>query len=124
MRNLRRRTKGFIAGFRDADILSAGCFAHTLQLVVNEGVLAQQGVQDLLSVSRQVVGHFKHSNVSLQTLEAIQKRLKLPQHRPVQDQATQWNSSYYMLEWLMEQRQAILVVSSEVNLPVEITSVQ
>ena len=116
-----------VAGFRNAGILSAGCFAHTLQLVVSDGVLAQQGVQSLLSVSRQIVGHFKHSNVSWQALNAIriQQRLDLPQHRPcIQDQATRWNSSYYMLEWLMEQRQAILAVSSEVNLPVEITTAQ
>ena len=121
---LRDNGSNFVAGFRDAGILAFGCFAHTLQLVVHDGVLAQRGVQTLLSVSRQVVRHFKHSNVSLQALKSIQQRLDIPQHRPIQDQATRWNSSYYMLEWLMEQRQAILAVTSEVNLPVEITTTQ
>ena len=34
----------FVVGFREAEILSSSCFAHTLQLVVEEGVLAQRGV--------------------------------------------------------------------------------
>ena len=31
----------FVAGLRDAEIPNVGCLAHTLQLVVKEGVLAQ-----------------------------------------------------------------------------------
>ena len=116
---LRDNGSNFVAG-----ILAFGCFAHTLQLVVHDAVLAQRGVQTLFSVSRQVVRHFKHSNVSLQALKSIQQRLDIPQHRPIQDQATRWNSLYYMLEWLMEQRHAILAVTSEFNLPVEITTTQ
>ena len=90
-------------------------FQHLVVLLIasNEGVLAQRGVQTLLSVSRQVVCHFKHSIVSLQALKSIEQLLDIPQHLPIQDQATRWNSSYYILEWLMEQQQAILAVTNK-----------
>ena len=47
---------------RNAGLKSYGCFAHTLQLVVNDGVLSQKSV--LLAVCRQIVGHFKRSTVA------------------------------------------------------------
>ena len=121
---LRDCVSNFVAGFREAEILSSSCFAHTLQLVVKDGVLAQRGVETLLSVCRKIVGHFKHSNVSLHALSSVQAKLELPQHRPVQDEPTRWNTSYYMLHWLIEQKQAILAVGAEINLPVELSSSQ
>ena len=60
-----------------------------------------------------MVCHFKHSIVSLQALKSIEQLLDIPQHLPIQDQATRWNSSYYILEWLMEQQQAILAVTNK-----------
>ena len=35
---------------RDAGVASYGCFAHSLQLVVNDGVLSQRSVSDLLAI--------------------------------------------------------------------------
>ena len=119
---LRDSGSNFVAGFRDIGLLTSSCFAHTLQLAVKDGVLAQTGVENLLSVGRKVVGHFKHSNVSLHALSSIQAKLELPAKRPIQDEPTRWNSSFYMLEWLMEQKQAILAVGAEINLPVELTN--
>ena len=52
---LRDSGSNFVAGFREAEILSSSCFAHTLQLVVKDGVLAQRGVETLLSVCRKIV---------------------------------------------------------------------
>ena len=40
---------------KDADIVSFGCFAHSLQLVVHDGVLSQLGVSDLLAICQSVV---------------------------------------------------------------------
>lgn len=119
---LRDSGSNFVAGFRNAGILSCSCFAHTLQLAIKDGILVQKGVESLLSVCRKVVGHFKHSNVSLHALASFQAKLELPQQRPVQDEPTRWNSSYYMLQWLMEQKQAILAVSIEISLPTELSN--
>ena len=49
---------------REAKLPSMGCFAHTLQLVVNEGVLSQRAVIDILAITRKIVGHFKHSTLA------------------------------------------------------------
>ena len=48
-----------------ANLPSFGCFAHSLQLVVNDGLLFQRVVKDLLAVCRSIVGHFKHSSVCI-----------------------------------------------------------
>ena len=100
------------------------CFAHSFQLVVKEGILAQRGVESLLTCCIKIVGHFRHSNISMHALTAIQTKLQLPQHKPIQDEPTHWNSSYYMLGWLLEQKQAILAVGAEITLPVELSSLQ
>uniref|UniRef100_A0A1X7VB91 HAT C-terminal dimerisation domain-containing protein n=1 Tax=Amphimedon queenslandica TaxID=400682 RepID=A0A1X7VB91_AMPQE len=121
---LRDSGSNFVAGFRNADILSCACFAHTLQLTVKDGIFPQRTVEIMLSTSRKIVGHFKHSNVSLYALSSVQSKLELCQHRPVQDEPTRWNSSYYILQWFMEQKQAILAVSTEISLPTELTNAQ
>ena len=45
------------------------CLAHSLQCVINDGVLEQKGVQDLLP---EIVGHYKHLNVAFDLLQRIQ----------------------------------------------------
>uniref|UniRef100_A0A1X7UWW1 Zinc finger BED domain-containing protein 4 n=1 Tax=Amphimedon queenslandica TaxID=400682 RepID=A0A1X7UWW1_AMPQE len=121
---LRDSGSNFVAGFRNADILSCACFAHTLQLTIKDGILSQRSVELMLSTSRKIVGRFKQSNVSLHALSSAQSKLELCQHRPVQDEPTRWNSSYYMLQWFMEQKPAILAVSTEISLPTQLTNAQ
>ena len=110
---VRDNAANYVAGLRDAGIPNFGCLAHTLQLVIHDGVLVQRCVQDLLSASRKLVGHYKHSNVALQTLRRMQSQLNIPQHSLIQDQATRWNSSYYMLLRLIEQKTALLAAGAE-----------
>ena len=52
---------------------SFGCFVHSLQLVVNDGVLSQRSVKDFLAICRYIVGHFNHSSVACHKLALIQK---------------------------------------------------
>ena len=52
-----------VKAMREANLPSFGCFAHSLQLVVNDGLLSQCMMKYLLSVCRSIVGHFKQSNV-------------------------------------------------------------
>ena len=44
---------------KDADVCSYGCFAHSLQLVVHDGVLSQPFVMNLLANCRRIVGQRK-----------------------------------------------------------------
>ena len=63
---------------KDAGVISFGYFAHSLHLVVHDGVLSQQGVSDLLSLCRTIVGHFKRSTKAADKLKEIQQNLGLP----------------------------------------------
>ena len=85
---LRDNASNMDKAIRDAGIASYGCFAHSLQLVVNDGVLIQRSVNDLLAICRQVVGHFKRSTVAYDKLNVIQQNLGLPEHHLKQDEPT------------------------------------
>lgn len=101
-----------------------GCFAHTLQLVINEGILAQRYVQDVLAKCRRIVGHFRHSQLACSRLKEIQSQLHIPQHRLIQDVSTRWNSSLYMLQSIMSQKVALAAYSTENDSIPQITSHQ
>ena len=47
-----------IAGMNCANLKSLSCFAHSLQLIIKDGVLTQPAVQQLLSTARLLVGHY------------------------------------------------------------------
>lgn len=105
---VRDNAANYVAALRHGGFPNFGCMAHTLQLVIHDGVLIQRGVQQLLGTARKIVGHYKHSNTAYHILKRFQEQLSIPQHTLIQDQATRWNSSFYMLQRLVEQKVAIL----------------
>lgn len=90
-----------------------GCFAHTLQLVVHDGIISQRYVQDILVKCRRIVGHFKHSQLAFSRLNTIQTTLNIPHHRLKQDVVTRWNSTLHMLESIIEQKMAQAMYNTE-----------
>ena len=82
---LRDNAANMAKAMREASLSSFGCFAHSLQLVVEDGVLSQQSVTDFLAICRKIIGHFKHSVVTYDRLKSIQERLGVPQHHLQQD---------------------------------------
>ena len=101
----------------DMGFTSPGCLAHTLQLVVHDGVLSQRAVLDVLSICRRIVGHFKHSSLACGSLRKIQANLGLPIHTLKQDVPTRWNSTYYMLTSILEQKLALAAYATENSIP-------
>ena len=83
------------------------CFGNTLQLCVAKGLSA---VSRLTAIARKLVGHFKHSSLAMTSLDEKQKTLNIQEHKLIQDVITRWNSTYFMLERLIEQRLAIHAV--------------
>ena len=63
---------------REASLQSFGCFAHSLQLVVEDGVLSQQSIADFLAMCRKMVGHYKHSAVVYDQLKSIHQYSSVP----------------------------------------------
>ena len=82
---LRDNGSNMVRAMKDASLHDIGCFAHTLQLAVHDGVLSQKAVISALSVCRKIVGHFQHSSLAYSKLAMIQESLGLPQHRLIQD---------------------------------------
>ena len=100
----------FVSGLRNSNIPNLGCLAHNIQLVINDGVLAQRSVQDLLQLGRRIVGHYRRSNVAFHILQRVQAQLDLKVCCLVQDEPTRWNSSYYMLKRLILSKEKLLVL--------------
>ena len=88
------------------------CFAHTLQLSIKAG-LQLHSVSELTHMCRKIVGHFKHSVVAQNALEEKQEALGIRKNKLIQDVATRWNSTYEMLERLIEQERAVSAVLAE-----------
>ncbi|KAI2648703.1 Zinc finger BED domain-containing protein 4 [Labeo rohita] len=82
-------------------VSSLGCFTHSLQLVVHQGLLSQRT-----------------------RLEDIQKDLKMPTKRLQQDVAMRWNSTFYMVESLLEQKRTISAFGADYDLPATLTANQ
>ncbi|CAK1584862.1 unnamed protein product [Parnassius mnemosyne] len=88
-----------------------GCI-HMLQLAIKAS-LQVANVNDALTSARSIVTHFNHSSTAQEKLKNIQKELNLAEHQPVQDVTTRWNSTYYMLERIVEQKRAISLYISD-----------
>ena len=86
-----------------------GCAAHTLQLSVNGG-LAYPTTDKAIAAARKLVGHFKHSVVATTALKEKQEELNIKQHHLIQDVSIRWNSTFFMIDRLVEQRVAIYAV--------------
>ena len=53
---------------QEGNMPRVGCFAHTIQLCVNDGLEKQRRVSKAISTGKRVVTHFSHSNLSTQAL--------------------------------------------------------
>ena len=85
---VRDNASNMVEAFEDGNISSIGCFAHTLQLIVHDGVLSQRAVGEILTICRKIVGHFKRSSLACSCLKEIQTNLGLPVHHLQQDEPT------------------------------------
>ena len=90
---LRDNGTNMVKALNDAGLPHYGCFVHTLQLIIHDGVLSQRAVNDLMASCRRIVGHFSHSCLAYSRLREIQENLGLPQHRLIQEEPTRWNQS-------------------------------
>ncbi|XP_052267568.1 E3 SUMO-protein ligase ZBED1-like [Dreissena polymorpha] len=83
-----------------------GCFAHSLQLTLKPA-MELPSVSTVVSGCRKLVGHFKHSTTLTLELGVRQKTMNVPQHTLTQDVPTRWNSTYLMMEHLVEQQRVL-----------------
>ena len=67
-------------------------------------------IQQVVSMAKKIVGHFRHSVIATKGLEEKQISLNIPKHKLLQEICTRWNSTFFMCERLLEQRWAIYTV--------------
>lgn len=99
----------------EAEHSSVQCFSHTVNLIVSEAIKSQRMVQNLLSTARKLCERVHRSHRAKERLAALQREYALPQHHLLQDVPSKWNTSFHMLERLLEQKRAINEVSAECN---------
>ena len=91
--------------------LSVPCFAHTLQLAINDGFATY--INRVIVAASRLVQHFNHSNPANKALAAKQKEMQLPSHKLIQSCKTRWNSASDMFNRLTEQRWPVSAVLSD-----------
>uniref|UniRef100_A0A669DR08 Uncharacterized protein n=1 Tax=Oreochromis niloticus TaxID=8128 RepID=A0A669DR08_ORENI len=93
-------------------VVSYRCAGHTLQLVVNHA-LKDPKIDKALSAARGLVKHIRKSEPASTKLKQKQKQMGTAEHKLIQDVAVRWNSSYYMIERLLEQRWPVVATLSD-----------
>ncbi|CAM4611237.1 unnamed protein product [Leuciscus chuanchicus] len=95
-------------------VVSHRCAGHTLQLVVNHA-MDNPVINKALSATRCLVKHIKKSEPATTKLKLKQKpkQMSTVEHKLIQDVAVRWNSSYYMIERLLEQRWPVVATLSD-----------
>ena len=106
--------RNIIAAIRELGWKNLLCFSHTLQLGVVK-VLKLPQVTRTIARCKRIATHFHHSSKSTYILKEKQKSLGFKDHSIIQDVATRWNSSYYMISRIMEQQQPICATLLEIQ---------
>ena len=88
---------------RELNLAHVNCFAHTLQLAIEDGLKLPQ-ILRVLGAARKLGTHFSHSLLATNALLCKQGDSKL---KLVQDVPTRWNSSYDMMARLLKLRVAV-----------------
>lgn len=91
--------------------ISVACFAHTLQLAINDGFALY--LYRVISAASKLVSHFNHSTTATKALQKKQEQMGLATHRLTQSCKTRWNSVCEMFDRLVEQRWAVVAVLSD-----------
>ncbi|XP_053285395.1 zinc finger BED domain-containing protein 4-like [Pleuronectes platessa] len=115
---VRDNARNMAKAMKDSKLNSFGCTAHSLQLVIHDGVLTQPSVEKALAICRKIVGHSKHSPLAYSRLQAVQTKVK----RLQQDVPTRWNSTFLMMESLLEQKHALATYAADHDLPANLTA--
>ena len=91
---------------------SLRCVSHILQLCLIPA-LAISSISRLVGAARKLVGHFKHSVLATEELKKREAQMNMTEMKLLQDCPTRWNSTFYMLERLVQLRWPVIAVLSD-----------
>lgn len=88
------------------------CFAHTINLIVKQ---ALKPIQDVVAKVKAIVEYVHRSTVASERLRATQLQMGLEPLKIKQDVTTRWNSTFYMLQRVLDRKDAIISTLALVN---------
>ncbi|GBP35152.1 Transposable element Hobo transposase [Eumeta japonica] len=98
------------------------CASHKIQNVLKEGLKAQETVVIAITKCKKMATHFHHSNTAQDELKAIQKRLNQIPLKISQECTTRWNSTFYMLERILQVKESLCLYAPTNNKIPQLTS--
>ena len=97
---------------------SIGCVAHTIQLSIEDSLTECPAIKDVLHKCERIVKYFKKSNKAYKKLVDAQRQLGLKELKLLQNVKTRWNSEFYLLQRVFENKQALkLALTNYSHLP-------
>lgn len=81
------------------------CFAHTLNLVVQDAIKNTNEIKNVQEKIKRLVSFFHHSVKAMDKLREMQDQNGVQQKKLIIDVDTRWNSTYYMMDRFLEQHE-------------------
>ena len=91
-----------VAGIRLNGWKQLPCFAHTLNLVVQDSINNDKDISAIKEKCKKIVAYFHRSSKATDRLDHILTRQNIEAKKLIQEVETRWNSTYYMLERLIK----------------------
>lgn len=91
---------------------SIPCFAHTLNLIVQNAIAE---IKELRIKVKTAVEYFKRSPHALSKLKEVQKQMGFPEQTLKQEVQLRWNSTLTMFENVVKSREAIVATLAIIN---------
>ncbi|XP_022535823.2 zinc finger BED domain-containing protein 4-like [Astyanax mexicanus] len=98
-----------IACVRKLQIRYTICIAHSLNLTVRKSCDQIETFTDIRHKTRQIVTYFRTSTTAKEKLTRVQLQMGGPVKKLINEVSTRWNSTYLMLERIVEQKESVLV---------------
>lgn len=98
------------------------CVSHKIQNLIKEGLKAQKTVATAITKCKKMATHFHHSNSAQDELKTLQKRLNQTPLKIIQECTTRWNSTFYMLERILQVKESLCLYASTNNKIPQLTS--
>ena len=92
-----------------------GCFAHTLNLTVNDTISDVTEFAVLLKKVKDIISYFHKSNIAAAKLEKLQREQGNAVLKLKQDVVTRWNSTYLMVTRFLQLKDPLSIVLQNVT---------